>query len=334
MNTSEFRGVLQQWCLADSDGQKGIEELKRDVEFLERELLHEYTVTAHGAHGSFSSRLARWIGNLDDDSERQNLYRILAHLFFIGKAEQEASYRTAFSKHVLQWLMKVANIDPFQANAHQRITRELNATRYTEITDSFGIRPFCLVNNIQGESLRYKWKGNITNWNPAQFRRNVLRENQPGKLSKKNIVLFEDFVGTGSQMASSVKLACSLGQDVNVLLCPLFICPVGARYARWLAQAYDNLTFSPVLEFERRFFIRSKQTSGENSEFPKIRSLLKAVHPKIAGARQEFGPFGYRNTGGFVVPASNCPDNTVPALHRRRQDTWEPLFLRTSREAI
>ncbi|KIC39821.1 hypothetical protein RA27_17375 [Ruegeria sp. ANG-R] len=163
MNRADFRKVLQRWCIEDFDGKKGIEELKRDIEFLERELFHEYTVTAHGAHGSFGSRLARWIGNLDSDDDRQHLYRLLAHLFFIGKSEQEAAYRTAYSKHVLQWLMQVSDIDPFSPDSQERISQELHATRFTEVTDSFGIRNFCLINGIQGEDVRYKWEGNIDN---------------------------------------------------------------------------------------------------------------------------------------------------------------------------
>nr|WP_306267015.1 hypothetical protein [Pararhizobium sp. IMCC3301] len=331
MNRVEFRKLLQRWCMEDSDGQKGIEELKRDIEFLERKLYHEYSVTAYGGHGSFGSRLARWIGNVESDVDRQNLYRLLAHLFFIGKSEQEAAYRTAFSKHILQWLMVVSGIDPFQADAHQRINQELQATRFTEITDSFGIREFCLLNSIQGEQVRYKWEGNTNNWNSNEFRRDVLRENCQGEVPRRNIVLLEDFVGSGSQMAKAVKLACSLGQDVNLLLCPLFICPVGARYAGWLSRTYDNLTFSPVLALERQFFIRPKQVTGEHINFNMIRTLLEKIHPEISGAQQEFGPFGYCDTGSFVVPASNCPDNTIPALHRRNENLWEPLFLRTSR---
>ncbi len=331
MNRTDFRDLLQRWCMEDFDGQKGIEVLKRDVEFLERELYHEYVVTAYGGHGSFGSRLARWIGNLDADTDRQELYRLLAHLFFIGKSEQDAAYRTAFSKHVLQWLMNVSGIDPFQADAHQRIEQELAATRYTEVTDSFGIRSFCLLNGIQNEGLRHKWEGNTDNWNPANFRRDVLREGKPNEVPRKNLVLFEDFVGSGSQMLDAVNLALSLGPDINVMLCPLFICPDGADEARRLSNAVDHFTFSPVLALEERFFVTPALKAGENSDYQRVRQLLTKIHPKIQGDKQEFGPFGYRQTGGFVVPYSNCPDNTIPAFHRRKDNSWEPLFLRTPR---
>lgn len=323
--------LLQRWCLEDAQGTEGIEELKRDLEFLERELFHEYYVTAYGGHAAFGARLARWIGNLNNDADRKGLYRVLAHLFFIGKGEQDAAYRTAFSKHVMQWLMKVNNIDPFAAGADGLLAKELAATRFTEITDSFGIRAFCTINQIQTEALRYKWEGNLQSWNQARFRQDVLEENQNGALRRRNLVLLEDFVGSGSQMLRSVDLATSLGPQVNVLLCPLFICPEGAREARNRSEAIAHFEFSPVLEFEDRFFLHPVNTRPENPDFARVRRLLVDLHHKVDGGLQEYGPFGYENTGGFIVPYSNCPDNSVPILHKHVADSWDPIFLRNSR---
>lgn len=334
MTRLEFQTLLRNWCIEDADESLGIEELKRDVEFLERELYHEYTVTEHGDHGSFGYRLARWISCLDNPDDQKTLYGILRHLFFIGTSEQKAAYRTAYSKHILQWIMHVHAIDPFSVDARQEVIDQLAKTRFTEVTDSFGIRSFCLLNGIQGEDTRYKWEGNTSDWDAVTFRRDVMKQNQPYETEKTNLVLLEDFVGSGSQMEEAVQLAISLGPDVEILLCPLFICPDGADLARNLAYANEHLTFSPILEFERRFFITPDEKTGEHKDFQKIRDLLIKIHPKIEGIQQEYGPFGYRRTGGLIVPASNCPDNTIPAIHREKQNSWEPLFLRTSRLPI
>jgi hypothetical protein len=331
---AEFREVLQRWCFEDPKGADGIEELKRDLEFLEQELFHEYEVTEHGGHANFGTRLAYWIGNLNNDVDRKGLYRLLAHLFFIGRAEQKAAYRTAYSKHIMQWLMRVSNIDPFQGNANQLLENELAVTRFTEVTDSFGIRAFCTTNLIQTEALRYKWEGNIGNWEAAEFRRAVLEEDNNGNLGRRNLVLLEDFVGSGSQMLDAVDLAVSLGPEVNVLLCPLFICPEGAREARIRSNAANHFSYSPVMEFDERFFISPTAVVGEHADFPRVRRLLTKIHPLIEGGPQEYGPFGYRQTGGFIVPYTNCPDNSVPAIHKRKENTWQPLFLRNSREPV
>lgn len=331
MTRAEFRAILQQWCLNDTQGTDGIEELKRDIEYLERELFHEYCVTAHGGHAPFGARLAQWIGNLQNDADRKELYRILAHLFFIGRGEHEAAYRTAFSKNVMQWLLTVGQIDLFRNDAKQMLEQELAATRFTEVTDSFGIRSFCITNQIQTESLRYKWEGNTENWDGAVFRKTVLEEREDGSLPKRNLVLLEDFVGSGSQMLDAVELAISLGPEVNVLLCPLFICPEGAMRSREKSQDTDHFHFSPVLEFDPRFFISPAPLPDENTDFRRTREILLKIHPLLLGGPQEYGPFGYSHTGSFVVPYTNCPDNSVPALHKRSRDSWQPLFLRNSR---
>ena len=44
---------------------------------------------------------------------------------------------------------------------------------------------------------------------------------------RRNLVLMEDFIGTGDQMQRAVQRACSLPRDYNVLLCPIIICPEG-----------------------------------------------------------------------------------------------------------
>ncbi|MCY4152031.1 MAG: hypothetical protein OXE94_07325 [Aestuariivita sp.] len=331
MTRTEFRAILQRWCLEDDQGDDGIEDLKRDLEFLEMKLFHEYLVTAHGDHPNFGTRLAHWIGNLTNDADQKALYRVLSHLFFIGREEQEAAYRTAYSKHVMQWLMRVANIDPFQNDASQVLEQELTTTRFTEVTDSFGIRDFCITNQIQTETLRYKWEGNTENWDPAVFRKSVLDEDANGNVGRKNLVLLEDFVGSGSQMLNSLDLAISLGPEINVLLCPLFICPEGAAAARKKSKCINHFDYSPVLEFDRHFFISPTPLADEDSEFPRIRRLLRKIHPLIQGGRQEYGPFGYRETGSFVVPYTNCPDNTVPAFHKCKKNSWRPLFPRNSR---
>lgn len=318
----------------DATGAHGIEELKRDIEYLEKELYHEYEVTSQGDHGNFGYRLARWIGCADSEQDQKALYAIFRHLFFIGAKEQKAAYRTAYSKHILQWLMKVGNADPFSGNSKNNLEEQLRQTRFTEITDSFGIREFCILNGIQGEHVRYRWDGNLVNWDSDWFLSEVLNHGQEHVGEKTNLVLLEDFVGSGSQMSDALELALSLGPHINILICPIFICPEGTRRCRELEARYDNLTFSPVLSFEPRFFISPEETEGEHPDFGALRETLLRLHPKVEGVDQEYGPFGFGSTGGFVVPFSNCPDNTLPVIHRRKENSWEPVFLRTSRLPI
>jgi hypothetical protein len=341
MTPNEFQRLLREWCENDFDGSEGWLELKHDVEFLAQELYNEYEVTQHGGHGSFSVRLARWIGSADAQNDQQSLYKMLRHLVFLGDKELVAAYRTAYSKNVLSWLMKIGRVNVFAPDARDLMNGLLNRTLLTQITDSFGLRRFLTTNSIQGQPVRYTWLEHEDDWDRANFTAAHLKLTEPDK--RDLIVLFEDFVGSGSQMEDHVERACSIGDGTRVLLCPLYICPTGAQMARDFVATYPHLTFSPVLEIPDEKFIFERPKPEEHTDFASIRRTIQAVHTKVVEqgvALQDYGPFGfgadgpYGKSGGFVVMSSNCPDNTLPAIHRKRTGHWEPLFLRNSREVI
>jgi hypothetical protein len=339
MTPKEFQKLLREWCQSDFDGSEGWLELKHDVEFLAQELYNEYDVTQHGGHGNFAVRLARWIGSADVQEDQQSLYSILRHLVFLGDKELVAAYRTAYSKHVLSWLLKVGRVNVFAPNSRDLMNGLLSRTMLTQITDSFGLGRFLRTNLLQGQPVRYTWLEHERDWDRTNFTNTHLKLTEPNK--RDLIVLFEDFVGSGSQMEDHVERACSIGGATRVLLCPLYICPTGAQMARDFVATYPHLTFSPVLEIPEEKLITETPRPAEHADFAKIRRTVKRVHPKIAEAgvaEQDFGPFGYGEvgpygkSGSFVVMSSNCPDNTLPAIHRKRTGHWEPLFLRNSRE--
>ena len=139
-------------------------------------------------------------------------------------------------------------------------------------------------------------------------------------------------------MEGAIHKACSSDINVDVLLCPIVICPGGAKLARELEAKYPRLTYSPVLEIPDKHFIMPEGVYGEHEDFARIRNTLYATYDKVKGTSGSWGPnhspFGYKNTGAIFVKHDNCPDNSVPALHHRSDLGWEPLFYRTSRVGI
>jgi len=335
MTRAEFQKLLRKWCQEDDSDFLGFRELKNFIEFLESVLFHEYAPTAHGDHGEFGARLARWIGSADSDANRQTLYLMLRNLIFIGQNEISASYRTAYSKIFLSWLIEQTDICVFDEGAADQLRQAQSSALFTQITDSFGLQFFLRANHLHGQNDRYTWEQDLPNWDRENFQQTrIVRQNRP---DIQFIVLFEDFVGSGTQMAEAVCNACSLGNGFKILLCPLIICPEGAQLAEDLERRYENLCYRPVLGVASKFFIGENPIPDENREFAEIRQCLLDIHPKVMGgaqAQQNFGPFGYRDTGAFIVKYDNCPDNSVPAIHRRNGEDWHPLFFRTSREMI
>lgn len=330
MTIEEFQALLREWCQVDGQDRETFLEIKANVEFLEKVLYETYEPVLAGGHGNFRKRLAEWIGSATTENDQKNLFLILKHLFYLGPEDIKAAYLTAYSKNIMSWLLTKGGISPFEANAERQLQNLLRITAYTEITDSFSLGNFMRINNIQGVR-RYTWHQNTNNWRANEFKANILDNG-----TKKFLILLEDFVGSGSQMEGSIRLACSPELDVEVLLCPLIICPLGAEFARTLQDEYPRLTYSPVLEIPTDHFIHQNPRAEEHQNYPRIRTTLENLHPKVSGTvgswSQDYGPFGFGEMGGIFAKYDNCPDNTIPALHHRSDLGWEPLFFRSSRE--
>jgi hypothetical protein len=338
---SEFQELLRKWCFSDADGQDEMLRLKADIEFLAERLFDEYKPTKNTADGPFSVRLAKWIGSAPNETDQANLFKLLKHLFFVGQNDLEAASRTAFSRHILEWLIQRRGINVLSPDARDRMEDALSLVRYTAITDSFNLGDFLRINDIQGHTVRYTWEQEIEDWDEATFRERVMRRGKPDENEKKYLVLLEDFVGSGSQALKAILSAQAIAEGdgtlaYEVLFCPLIICPEGAKRAKQLQDMFPNFRYSPVLELNEDEFISPTATPGEKAEFQDFRECVRRLHPTVVGpnADQDFGPFGYRQTGAVFVKYDNCPDNSLPVLHRKRTNFWEPLFKRASRMPI
>jgi len=327
----EFENKVSHWINKDYDNKLGIRLLKARIDYLSEVLFKDYRPTMAGHHGSFRSRLVNWINSAPTDAHQLIMFRMLEHLFFIGSKDLDSLYLTAYSRHVISWLIEIYNISIVGLDAEDLIKQRVSETLFTAITDSFNLGDFLRVNNIHGVSFRFSWEQALKfNWDANVFANHVMQ-------SKSNIILFEDFVGSGSQMTKAVIEACSLPNQPNVLLCPLIICPDGADLARNLCVAYPNLTFKPILELQESSFVKEIPQANEPKFFAEIRSLVNALHPQVTGTNkwtQNYGPFGYEKTGALVVTANNCPDNTLPILHHKSDAPWHPLFHRVTRDGI
>jgi len=333
MTREEFREILVDWCRSDVDSQNVYSETKAMIEFFEKVLFEEYVPVRAGDHGAFGLRLARWIGSAEIENDRRNLFLLLRYLFFLGPEDMKSAHLTAYSKNVLSWLIEIGSIPLFSPTAMNDLRQLVADTAFTEITDSFDVSTFVRINNIHGERIRFNWAQHIDNWDGNYFRETVLQNGR-----KRYLALFEDFVGSGSQVEDAIRVACEIDQNLHVLFCPIIICPRGAVMAKGLANHYANLTYSPVLELTDEHFISRRRQPNENADFQEIRETLINVHTKVAGSHGSWaqwrGPFGYRDTGALIVKFDNCPDNSVPALHHRSDLGWNPLFYRASREPL
>lgn len=336
MTRTELRQLLASWCHSDHGGHRGFADLTATIDFLEVALYSDYEVTDVGQHGQFGLRLARWLSSATNEDDQKNLFLMLRYLIYIGREEMKSASLTAFSKNTANWILETTNISIFDRGARAEIQKAYSEIAFTELTDSFGLGNFLRWNNVHGGNVRYTWEQHLEDWTPSAFMMNVL-----DKGNKNRIVLLEDFVGSGSQVEKALHLCCSLqhyNPEIKVLFCPLVICPEGKKMATKLQLQYSCLSYSPVLEIPQEHFISPTFDPNERAEYDNIRKTLISVHHRVKGTpgswMQQTPPFGYRNTGAMIVKFDNCPDNSVPALHRQSDLGWSPLFFRNSREPI
>lgn len=335
MTIRELRALLAEWCQSMGPAGQDFSAIRSLTDFLEKVLYGEYEPAGVAAQGEFAVRLARWIGGAGSDEDRRALYLLLGRLVFFGREQMVAGYRTAYSRHVASWLMAVEGLSFFDQAAEVRMEEAVAATAFTEITDSFGLGDFIKWNNIDGHGLRYTWEQHLARWERMDFLEEVMRIGSDAP--RRNLVLLEDFVGSGSQMEVAAASACSLPENYQVLLCPIVICPEGAERARALADRHAHFSYAPVMELPEDMFVAKSAIPGEHPHHPHIRRALVSLHAKVRGTPgswpQETPPFGYRDTGAVFCKHDNCPDNTVPVLHHRSDCGWSPLFPRTARDS-
>lgn len=335
MTAKEFRALLASWCQTTGPLSRNFSEICSLTNFLEQVLYSEYEPVGVAAQGEFGVRLAEWVGSARDEADRQALYLLLGRLVFLGRRQMKAGYLTAYSRHIASWLMDIEGLPFFGCDTEGRLNIAVEETAFTEITDSFGLGNFLRWNNIAGHGSRFTWEQHLSSWNPNAFMQDVMYSGP--RRPRRYLVLLEDFVGSGTQMASAVNLACKLTNVERVLLCPIVICPKGGKCARELVKKYRKLDYSPVMELPKEEFISKVRTPDEHEHHDLIRKALLSLHKFVRGTPeswpQETSAFGYKDTGAVFCKFDNCPDNSVPVLHHRSDLGWSPLFPRTPREA-
>ena len=335
MTTEEFRTLLARWCGAENSLSDDISRIRFLTDFLEHVLYDKYEPVGVGAQGEFGLRLAKWIGSATREADRRALYLLLGRLVFLSRDQMKAGYLTAFSRNIASWLMDVESLPFFGRDTEARLSTALDETAFTEVTDSFRLIDFLKWNNIEYYGKRFTWEQHLCPWDRDAFMQKVMHFGRA--TPRRYLVLLEDFVGSGSQMAKAVDLACNLPDVERVLLCPIVICPDGSEYARKLVNRYGKLDYSPVMELPEEAFISEDETPDEHKHHSLIRNALLSVHTLVKGTPdswpQETSAFGYKETGAVFCKFDNCPDNSVPALHHRSDLGWSPLFMRMAREA-
>ena len=298
------------------------------IGYLERHLFRTYEVSLP-PKPDFWARCALWIDNAGDDAALgEDLFNSLNHIFFVGPLEFNELYRTAYSNTVARWLIDHEGIG--LDNPHDsmvKLKKAVATTWFCPISDSMPINKFYKINNIPARAdFRPDWRALEHFANEDKIREYI----QQNKF--KYMVLLEDFVGSGTQMARALKFVGEIRDTCPVLVVPLIICPAGLNKTRQIAND-AGIQMEPVLMLPEKSFVSKQPPDQEEEHMAQLRCLALKTYEKVARGSPEPAdddPFGYKTTGGLIVMYTNTPNNTLPMFHFE-SDTWKPIFPRHRR---
>lgn len=315
-------------------------EIHKALNFFRRTHYDQYVPTLASENSDFDIRLAQWLQNVASDSDRAMLLELAPRIVFLAREDMTKLQEAAFRGPISRWMIDVAKLSIEDNDLDNKLRDELrNHTWYTSITDSLQISEFHHVNQIGGTDLRPDWKS-LAQLGDVQQIRDYMnsRENAVGESKPlRQIVILEDFVGSGSQMQmgkGSVEFAAKQFPTTPILLCPLLICPKGCETARTLCNRYKNITFEPVIELDQSEFISPDSNLTPGGFEDSLRKFCHDCYPDVEGDKSSsprpYNPLGLLATGCLIVMYSNAPANTLPLI-QHQSNSWDALFPRSAR---
>lgn len=318
MNSIEI--LVDEW--SNQSGDNRFRFINQYISFIADKLYYDYEPML-GPNFDFFNRFENWILNCTEDEDKKTLFELVTKIFYIGQKEFFTLYRNAYNTLVGRWLINIGGLNFSDTYIQNQLMTMLLETWFCPITDSMRINQFYHINNINnGFDLRPHWKsceelGDISKIK-SYISNNCIR----------NIVLLEDFVGSGSQIESTLRWACTNFKNTNFLFIPLIICPDGDLRLKKMANENANLNYKPALILSNDSFVFPPSKSLLNDEsYNKFRELAIKTNEAVMSP---YGAFGYKDTGGLIVMYTNTPDNTLPLIHNESIN-WKPLFKRHSR---
>ena len=320
--TPRLSALLKEWSLRDWGPNDEIFLDYDAIQYLGRKIYNDYEPAQFDI---FEDRLDQWLHNVTSETDQQDLFRLLSHLFFVGRSEFEALCRAAHHGPVLRWLVEQLGVDISDPDAAITLATGIRETWFCPITDSMRINSYLKVNQLEGRSHQPDWRSLQKFGNPDKLRTFVAAN------AIQRVVLLEDFVGSGTQMRSAVTFAAELDPNFQILACPLIICPDGDTAGVELGNRFPNVAFDPVLRIAPSMLIKPDAQPDEPPLYAAIRSLTQRVRDQLAApGPDEESYHGYKQTGAVFAMYSNCPNNSLPIL-RDRTNEWSPLFPRIKR---
>lgn len=301
------------------------------LDYHEKNFFGQFIPTSSHAHQDFWQRLEYWLKNVSDVNDKKALFEFTLYIQFITREDFNQLFLSAFSGPVKRWIIDLYNINLDQRSIDDEVNLRLhknngfNHTWYCSVTD-MNIGEFYRINHIEGHDVRPDLNTLATMGDEQH-----IHDYMSGR-NIEQIVLLEDFVGSGSQFRSTLEKSLKYFGGKPTLFVPLFICSNGLADVSDVLAGYGNWRIDPVVVIDEGDRLHPGTDSTNKPLENKIIQIAKDFSSRIRGSISEELVYGCGKTGALIVLHSNTPDNTMPFIWWNKNDSkWNPLFPRSNR---
>lgn len=293
------------------------------LDYKEKNFFKQFSPTSAHGHPVFWDRLESWLENISDDKDMKALFEFTLNIHFFTMEDFKHLFLSAFSGPVKRWIIDLYNITLDQDIDGILNPQLHNKTWYCSVTD-MDIGGFYRVNNITGIEVRPDF-----NTLAAMGDKDAIKT----YISKKGfnqIVLLEDFVGSGKQFSDILSKCNSYFGNMPILFVPLLICSNGLCDIKDELKNHKNWSINPVIIIEEGDRLNSNTDLSNKPLESEIVNIAKLFSRSTIGNVANDMVYGFENTGALIVLHSNTPDNTMPFIWWT-DNNWNALFPRSSR---
>ena len=145
---------VTRWLKEDGDDLAAIEDAYAQLSWLQHELFNEYEPHPYV---KFADRVNGWLDNFPNDADRRAMYRLLPHIFFVGREQMASLSRTAYSDVATRWVIDQAGLTISDPNVAEALAGAMARTWFCPVTDSMKINSFLKLNDLGGHGIRPDW---------------------------------------------------------------------------------------------------------------------------------------------------------------------------------
>lgn len=287
------------------------------LDYRDSRFFRHFTPTSGHEFPEFWDRMEDWLENVANEQDKKALFEFSLSIYFVTSRDFRHLFLSAFSGPIKRWVIDLHNIALDQQLDTNLNTQINQRTWYCSATD-MNLGDFYRVNHITGSGVRPDFNTLSCMGDKTEIQAHITQNNY------RQIVLLEDFVGSGSQFEGILNRCSDYFGKMPILFVPLLICSNGLRFISEILASHDNWRIDPVIVINED----ERLTSGTDLSEKPLESVIDNI-AQFFSHQANCPAYGHNNTGALIVMHTNTPDNTLPLIWWT--DNWNALFPRSSR---